>query len=111
MFLFFSRRFRLQRGLQRALRAAVAMRRTEALRYLLAAHGPRAFAKAMSAQSARVLADALSLLPLDDRIRVRARLSHAAQRRLHAIGVSTVTSKWSHAALAWWPCASLLRRN
>ncbi|CBA17637.1 hypothetical protein [Xanthomonas albilineans] len=111
MFLFFFRRFRLQRRLQRALRAAVAMHRAEALRYLLAAHGARAFAKAVSAQSPRVLADALSLLPVDDRIRVRARLSHAAQRRLHAAGMPASTLNRSHAVLAWWLDASLLRRD
>lgn len=102
-FSLFSRRFRLQRGLQRALRAAVAMRRTEALRHLLAAHGARAFALALAAQSPRVMADALSLLPVADRIRVRARLPHAAQRRLHEAGASAPAAHWLHAALAWWP--------
>ncbi|MBO9883902.1 hypothetical protein [Xanthomonas sp. D-109] len=105
MFVFslFSSRFRLQRCLQRALRAAVAMRRTEALRHLLAAHGARAFALALSAQSPRVMADALSLLSVADRIRVRARLPHAAQRRLHEAGASVPAAHWRHAALAWWP--------
>ncbi|MET0551092.1 MAG: hypothetical protein ABW002_17685 [Xanthomonas sp.] len=102
-FSLFSRRFRLQRGLQRALRAAVAMRRTEALRHLLAAHGPRAFALALAAQSPRVMADALSQLPVADRIRVRARLPHAAQRRLHDAGANAPAAHWRHAALAWWP--------
>ena len=102
-FSLFSRRFRLQRGLQRALRAAVAMRRTEALRHLLAAHGPRAFALALSAQSPRVMADALSQLPVADRIRVRARLPHAVQRRLHEAGASAPAAHWLHVALAWWP--------
>jgi hypothetical protein len=60
---------RFQRALHRALRAAVAMHRADILCQLLAAHGVRACAKALSRFPGRVLADALSLLPGDERIR------------------------------------------
>ncbi|WLA04900.1 MgtC/SapB family protein [Xanthomonas translucens] len=73
---------RFQRALHRALRAAVAMRRADILCQLLATHGVRAFAKVLSRFPGRVLADALSLLPSEDRIRVLVRLSRPARRRL-----------------------------
>ncbi|WP_031340011.1 hypothetical protein [Xanthomonas maliensis] len=103
--------FRMQRCLQRALRAAVAMHRAEALRHLLATHGARAFAKALSAQSPRVMADALSLLPATDRIRVRVRMPHAAQRRLHAADGTATASGWLQLALAWCPATRGLHRS
>lgn len=103
---------RFQRALQRALRAAVAMHRADILCRLLAAHGVRAFAKAVSAFPARVLADALSLLPGEDRIRVLVRLSRAARRRLHRPRPAVaMLPGWRQRALGWWsdPAAALRR--
>lgn len=61
--------------LQRALHAAVATRRPLVLRHMLATHGEAAFAAALSSSPVRVIADALSLLPADNR--------EAVSRRVH----------------------------
>lgn len=87
---------RFQRALHRALRAAVAMHRADILCQLLAAHGVRACARALSGFPPRVLADALSLLPGEDRLRVLLRLSRPARRRLRQPGPAMA------AAPGWW---------
>jgi hypothetical protein len=106
---------RFQRTLQRALRAAVAMHRADILCQLLAAHGERACANALSRFPGRVLADALSLLPGEERIRVRVRLSWPARRRLRHPGPClAATPSWSgrwRRTPGWWPdSAAALRR-
>ncbi|QNH15007.1 hypothetical protein HEP74_00120 [Xanthomonas sp. SS] len=103
---------RFQRALHRALRAAVAMHRADILCQLLAAHGVRAFGKALSGFPARVLADALSLLPGEDRIRVLVRLSRSARRRLRQPGPAmAAVPGWRQRALGWWSdSAAALRR-
>lgn len=103
---------RFQRALQRALRAAVATHRADILCRLLAAHGVRAFAKAVSGFPARVLADALSLLPGEDRIRVLVRLSRPARRRLRQPGPAVAMLQgWRQRTLDWCsnPVAALRR--
>jgi hypothetical protein len=75
-------RFRRDKdALQRALRAAVAAHRCDVLRDLLARQDEIRFAGALSGLSARVIADAISMLSADERIRVARRLP-AALRRL-----------------------------
>ncbi|CAM4199084.1 hypothetical protein [Bordetella muralis] len=70
---------------QRALRAAVASHRPAALHALLVSHGERAFARALSDLSGRVIADALSMLPARDHAAVSCHLSRAARRRWREI--------------------------
>ncbi|WP_369978163.1 hypothetical protein [Xanthomonas bundabergensis] len=108
--LFYTSRF--QRALHRALRAAVAMHRADILCQLLAAHGVRACAKALSNFPGRVLADALSLLPGDDRIRVLVRLSRPARRRLRQPGpvAATVPGRWQ-TLLGWCSGATAMLRR
>ncbi|KLD79249.1 hypothetical protein FZ025_07645 [Xanthomonas hyacinthi] len=104
---------RFQRALQRALRAAVTAHRADILCHLLAAHGVRACAKALSHFPGRVLADALSLLPGEDRIRVLLRLSRSARRRLQRPGTGAPTAPgWWRKALGRWGGfdTALLRR-
>ena len=90
---------------QRALRAAVAFHRPAAVRALWASGGDRAFAKALSDLSGRVIADALSMLCAADRAGVLHHLSRAARKRLRE-----VESGLAHDALSarWVSPASLL---
>ncbi|MFC4623373.1 hypothetical protein ACFO3A_14335 [Comamonas nitrativorans] len=67
---------------QRALRAAVTGHRPAALCALRASHGDRMFALALSDLSGRVMADALSMLPVSSREGVRRHLTRTARRRL-----------------------------
>jgi hypothetical protein len=60
--------------LRRALRAAIAAHRPLVVQHLAASHGAAAIAAALSAGSARVIADALSMLPHADRVGVSRRL-------------------------------------
>lgn len=53
--------------LQRALHAAIAAHRPLVLRHLFVTHGEAAFRAALASSSARVVADALSMLAADDR--------------------------------------------
>lgn len=69
-------------AVQRALRAAVAFHRPVALRALLASHGERVFARALSDLSSHVIVDTLSMLSAQDHAQVWRRLSRAARRRL-----------------------------
>ena len=69
-------------ALQRALHAAIAAHRPLVLRHLLATHGEAAFAAALSSNSARAIADALSLLPAEHREAVARRLHPT----LHGVG-------------------------
>ncbi|WP_058196785.1 hypothetical protein [Xanthomonas translucens] len=103
---------RFQRALHRALRAAVAMHRADILCQLLAAHGVRAFAKALSRFPGRVLADALSLLPSEDRMRVLLRLSRPARRRLRQpVPAVAMLPGWRQRTRGWWSAsAAALRR-
>jgi len=66
----------------RAVRAAVANHRPASLRSLLASHGDRAFARALGDLSGRVIADALSMLPVPERANVLSHLPRAARTRL-----------------------------
>lgn len=56
--------------LRRALLAAAAAHRADVVRHLLANHGARALASALSSGSGRVIADVLSMLPPTERERV-----------------------------------------
>ena len=67
-------------ALSRALKAAVAAHRPSLLLGLLASHGDAAFASASSRMSARALADVLSMLPAETRLRVLGRLPRSSQR-------------------------------
>jgi len=69
----------------RALRAAIAAHHPQRLRELLDQHGERVFARALSGLSGRRMADALSMLPLAQQLRVRRHLTPSAQARLDAI--------------------------
>jgi len=69
----------------RALRACIAAHRPQRLRELLDQYGERGFARALSHLSGRRMADALSMLPLAQQLRVRRHLPQAAQARLDAV--------------------------
>ena len=64
----------------RALKAAVAAHRPPVLPGLLASHGDAAFASASSRMSAHALADVLSMLPAETRIRVLGRVPRSSRR-------------------------------
>lgn len=72
--------------LQRAVRAAIAAHHATALRELLTRHGEKAFARALSDLSGRVIADALSTLPEPQRSRVLQHLPRKARARYHDVG-------------------------
>ena len=77
-------------ALARALKAAVAVHRPSVLIDLLANHGDAAFASASSRLSQRALADALSMLPPETRVRVFGRLTRSSRR-----GASEVNARLS----------------
>lgn len=104
------RPIRSRDSLQRALHAAIAAHRPLVLRHLLATHGVAAFAAALSPNSARAIADALSLLPAEHRETVACRLhptvhgvghgarsTHPAQAGISRIagGCSTASGPWA----------------
>ncbi|MFH0130477.1 hypothetical protein ACGLHS_09705 [Variovorax sp. VaC1] len=72
--------------LRRALHAALAQRRPQALQALLYSHGAAAFAATLSPCSGRVIADALSTLPAPQRNEVFRHLTRAARRRCAQVG-------------------------
>lgn len=90
---------------QHALRAAVASQRPGALHALLAIHGDRARARALSDLCGRAIADALAMLPAPDRTAVLRRLPRPAQRHLRE-----AEGQPAHAPLPTWSaaCASPL---
>ena len=67
-------------GLSHAIKAAVAAHRPSVLTDLLASHGDAAVASASSRMSARILADVLSMLPPETRVRVLGRLPRSSRR-------------------------------
>jgi len=69
----------------RALYAAIAAHRPQRLRELLDQYGARDFARALSHLSGRRMADALSMLPLAQQLRVRRHLPQSAQSRLDRV--------------------------
>ena len=89
-------------------RRLIVERRVGALRSLLLQHGAPLFARALALGSARVIADALSLLPISERINVVRHLpaaTRAAMRplciggsqRLHAQAWTHVPPRLQHA--------------
>lgn len=72
---------RSQSTLQHALRAAIARHQANHLRELLHQHGAQAYAGALSPLPGPVIADALSILQEQDRIRVQRLLTADARRR------------------------------
>lgn len=89
-------------ALSRALKAAVAAHRPSVLLDLLASHGDAAFASASSRMSTRALADALSMLPPEARVRVFGRLSRSGRRiasGLNARPSAPSTAEADHYAL------------
>lgn len=76
-------------ALERALLAALRLRRPQVLERLAEQAGARAFARALAALSTRQMVDALSLLPVAQRAAVCAQLPPAARRRWHALAVAT----------------------
>jgi len=74
----------------RALRAAIAAHHPQRLRELLDRHGERVFARALSGVSGRGMADALSMLPLAQQLRVRRHLTPPAQALNDAKTVSVM---------------------
>ncbi|AVS64805.1 hypothetical protein C8245_03050 [Paracidovorax avenae] len=92
-----------------ALRDALARRRPQALCGLLQSHGRGAVAACLSREPGAVIADALSMLPADQRRAVFLRLSRSARERAEriggrafdAFGPSVPAGAW-HRARAWW---------
>lgn len=80
-----------------ALRGALHARDVTTLRRLYQQHGAAAFAGALSTCSSRVSADALSLLPLQGRIRVLPHLPASARAQVGPLCRSVHTA---HAARA-----------
>jgi len=82
-------------------RRLIVERRTGALRSLLLEHGAPLFARALALGSARVIADALSLLPISERISVLRHLPaplRAAMRPLCIGGSQRLHAQaWTHA--------------
>ena len=68
--------------LQRVIRAAVVSRSPSALSAFLASHGDKPFAQALSGLSGPVIAEALSLLAAQHRVRLLPQLSRVARNRL-----------------------------
>ncbi|MDI9856741.1 hypothetical protein [Comamonas sp. 17RB] len=79
--------------LQIDLRAALMARQATQVRALLATHGLPAFARAISRCSARVAADALSLLCPDDRQAVLRHLPHPVCDSLRPLGIALVVAQ------------------
>ncbi len=91
------------------LRDALARRRPQALCGLLQSHGRGAVAACLSREPGAVIADALSMLPADQRRAVFLRLSRPARERAERIGgrafdafrPSVPAGAWRRAR-AWW---------
>ena len=73
--------------LHAALRAALLSRNVQQVRALRATHGLAAFSAAVAGCPPRVAADALSLLPLDDRDAVLRRLPRPVRAGLRPLGI------------------------
>ncbi|MBN9340351.1 MAG: hypothetical protein J0H52_09760 [Comamonadaceae bacterium] len=73
--------------LHAALRAALLSRNVHQVRALRATHGLPAFAAAVAGCPPRVAADALSLLPLDDRDAVLRHLPRPVRDSLRPLGI------------------------
>lgn len=96
--------------LELALRSALAQHRSDLLSALLLAHGPQAFARALSCRNTRQLADALSQLSPADRAQVYCQLPPAARRAWLSHG-KTSSPAWSRRmARACQRCWSWLRQ-
>lgn len=96
---------------QRALRAAVTAHRPAALCALRASHGDKMFALALSDLSGRVIADALSMLPVSSREGVRRHLTRTARLRLHrSDGAGTGTAPRQFWLTATHRCIGILVR-
>jgi len=74
--------------LERALLAALRLRRPHVLERLAEQAGARAFARALAALSPRQMVDALSLLPTTQRAAVCAQLPPMARRHWHALAMT-----------------------
>lgn len=85
-------------------RRLICERRIGALRSLLLQHGAPLFARALSLGSARVIADALSLLPISERISVLRHLPNATRAAMRPLCVGG--SQRLH--LQMWPALDRL---
>ncbi|GAC1536460.1 MAG: hypothetical protein NVS2B4_16790 [Ramlibacter sp.] len=99
---------RRRNALLRALRATVAAHRPAILRELAASHGEAAFAVALSRCSARVIADALSMLEAAQRAKVCTRLSRKARARYECVAGFHAAANHAYSDLPRRPLHGLL---
>jgi len=85
--------------LERALLAALRLRRPHVLERLAEQAGARAFARALAALSTRQMVDALSLLPTTQRAAVCAQLPPMARRRWQALATTTEKDEPQHPSI------------
>jgi hypothetical protein len=94
--------------LQRALRAAVTAHRPDVLHDLLARQGEARFADGLTGLTARVLADALSMLPADRRADVVRHLPRSAQAGSPQAGKRPAKNRTARARTPRQPLQGLL---